>query len=162
MTASCPISPDVVDDRATRIGAALVILSVIAGLWSGRFWIPLALALDFGLRSRGKVVFSPIAQVAKALRKVSGLGPRAVNAGPKRFAALVGAIFSLLIAGSQALHLARLALVVGAVLILCAALEAFLGFCVGCRVYNLFQPLLARTTAPSAGRPVKPDGLRIP
>jgi hypothetical protein len=149
MTASCPISPDVVDDRATRIGAALVILAAIAGLWSSRLWIPLALALDFALRSRGKTAFSPIAQLAKALRKASGLEPVPINAGPKRFAALVGAIFSLVIAVSLFLSLPRLALAAAAILILCAALEAFLGFCVGCKVYSLLQPLAARTTAPT-------------
>jgi len=73
MTGSCPIAPAVVDDRATRIGAALTILIVLAGL--------------------------------KALP---------INAGPNRF----------------------------------AALEAFLGFCVGCKVNSLLQPLFGRTTAP--------------
>lgn len=140
MTETCPISPEVVDDQATRIGAALTILIVIAGLWQGRFWIPLLLAVDFGLRSRGWSSFSPIAQASKALRKATGLQPRPINAGPKRFAALIGVIFSLGIAIAQSLHDPKVALALGSVLIFCAALEAFLGFCLGCKVYGFFQP----------------------
>jgi len=140
MTETCPISPEVVDDQATRIGAALTILIVIAGLWQGRFWIPLLLAVDFGLRSRGWSSFSPIAQASKALRKATGLQPRPINAGPKRFAALIGVLFSLGIAIAQSLHHPTVALALGSVLIFCAALEAFLGFCLGCKVYGFIQP----------------------
>jgi hypothetical protein len=144
MTEFCPISPDVVDDHATRIGAALTILIVLAILWQGRFWLPLLLALDFGLRSRGWSTFSPIAQVSKVLRQAFRLQPRPTNAGPKRFAAAIGALFSLGIAAALWRHHPRVALVVAAVLILAASLEAFLGYCVGCKVYGVIQTLLPR------------------
>ncbi len=139
MTESCPISPDLVDDRATRIGAGLIILLTLASLGLGQAWLPLLLAVDFGLRSRGWNIWSPVAQAAKGLRTAAGLSPRPINAGPKRFAALVGAAFSLGIALALFFHHPRPALALGAVLILCAALEAFLGFCVGCRVYSLLK-----------------------
>jgi hypothetical protein len=150
MTESCPISPEVVDDHATRIGAALVILIVIAGLWQGRFWIPLLLAVDFGLRSRGWGSFSPIAQLSQALRSISGLQPLLINAGPKRFAALIGVIFSLSIAIALGLRHPRVALALAAVLILAASLEAFFGYCVGCKVYALLLNLRTRKEAPDA------------
>ena len=142
MTESCPISPEVVDEHATRIGAGLTILVVLAAIWLGRYWIPLALAVDFFLRSRGWSDLSPIAQVAKTVRKAVGLKPRPTNAGPKRFAALIGVIFSLGISAALRFHHPRLALVLAAILIVCAALEAFLGFCLGCKVYGFIQPFL--------------------
>ena len=49
-------------------------------------------------------------------------------------------IFSLSIAIAQSLHHPTVALALGSVLSLCAALEAFLGFCVGCKVYGFIQP----------------------
>ena len=139
MTESCPISPEVIDDRATRIGAGLIILLTLASLELGQAWLPLLLAVDFGLRSRGWNIWSPVAQAAKALRTAAGVSPRPINAGPKRFAALVGAAFSLGIALALLFHQPGLARALAAVLILCAALEAFLGFCVGCRVYSLLK-----------------------
>jgi len=152
MTESCPISPDTLDDHATRIGAGLVILLTLASLWLGRVWLPLLLAVDFGLRSRGWNAWSPVARAAKALRSVAGLEPRPVNAGPKRFAALVGVLFSLCIALALLFHHPRTAMALATVLFLCAALEAFLGFCVGCKVYSLLQAL-------SLSRPPRPKDL---
>jgi hypothetical protein len=157
MTESCPITPDQVDDRSTRIGAGLVLLLVVASLWLGSFWLPLALSLDFALRSRGRIAFSPIAQASKGLRQAFRLRPSLINAGPKRFAALVGAVFSLVIATALALHLPRVAQSAAAILLLCAALEAFLGFCVGCKVYSLLQPL-----SPGPKRPAQADPLEHP
>lgn len=139
MTETCPISPNTVDDRSTRIGAAVTILVVIASLWSGRFWIPLLLSADFALRSRGWITFSPIAQISKALRTAFGINSVPINAGPKRFAALVGAIFSLGIALALFFHFPKVALIVASILVLCAALEAFVGYCVGCKIYGLLN-----------------------
>jgi len=142
MTESCPIHPDLVDEPSARIGAGLTILAAAAAVAAGRPWIPLLLAADFGLRSRGLVKASPIAQLSRALRTAAGLRPRPVNAGPKRFAALVGAGFSLAIALAQFRHHPRAALAIAAVLVLCASLEAFVGYCVGCKVYSLIQALV--------------------
>ncbi len=139
MTESCPISSELVDDRATRLGAGLVIALTLASLGLGRVWLPLLLAADFGLRSRGWNRWSPVTQAAQTLRAAAGLSPRPVNAGPKRFAALVGAAFNLGIALALHFQQPRLVLALAAVLILCAALEAFLGFCVGCKVYSLLK-----------------------
>jgi hypothetical protein len=149
MTDSCPISPEVIDDRATRIGAGLVIVLVLASLGLGRAWLPLLLAVDFGLRSRGWNRWSPVAQAAQALRALVGLQPQPTNAGPKRFAALVGAAFTLGIA--LALHFQQTgsARALAAVLISCAALEACLGLCVGCKVYSLLKATFpARAISP--------------
>jgi hypothetical protein len=157
MPESCPIVPQLVDNRATRISAGLTLLVVIATLWLGRPWLPLALALDFALRSRGRVAWSPIAQASRLLRQAFGLRPSPVNAGPKRFAALVGAVFALVIALGLGFHLARVAQAAAAILLLCAALEAFLGLCVGCKVYSLLQPLL-----PDPGHPAKADSPEHP
>jgi hypothetical protein len=157
MGESCPISHEVVEERSTRIGAGLTLLVVAVSVWYGRFWIPLALAVDFALRSRGRVAFSPIAQASKGLRKVFRIRAVPINAGPKRFAALVGAVFSLGIAVGLRLNLPWLALGAAAVLVPCAALEAFLGFCVGCKVYNLLQRLPGgkghSSPAPPLGHP---------
>ncbi|HEY3270077.1 MAG TPA: DUF4395 family protein [Geothrix sp.] len=73
--------------------------------------------------------------MAGFLRPLTGLPVRTINAGPKRFAASVGFLFSLgiwlaLVAGMRSLGLG-LALVLGA----CAGLEAFFGFCLACQIH---------------------------
>ena len=139
MTETCPILPETVDERAARIGAGLALLVTAGAIVTGAAWVAFLLALDFALRSRGLVAFSPIAQGAKALRRFAGLAPLPTNAGPKRFAALVGVLFAGGIGVALRLHHPRTALAVAGILALCAALEAFLGYCVGCKVYQLLQ-----------------------
>jgi len=140
-SSSCPIRPEVVDEPSARLGAALVILAAGLALGSGAAWVALLLAADFALRSRGLAAFSPIGRASRWLRAASGLAPRPVNAGPKRFAALVGVVFSLGLALALFLHHRNAALAVAGILIGCAALEAFLGYCLGCKVYGLLQRL---------------------
>ena len=150
MTDHCPILPEIVDDNATRIGAGLTLLIAILGIASGRFWIPLLLAADFGLRSQGWATFSPIAQASKGLRGLLQLRPAPVNAGPKRFAALLGLVFSLAIALALGFHRPTAALTVTLILGACASLEAFLGYCLGCKVYTLLHPIFGSKPSPVA------------
>jgi hypothetical protein len=139
MTDSCPILPALADETATRLGAGLTLALVLGALALGRPWLPLLLAADFALRSRGWTAASPVALAAQGLRTLLGLRPRPVNAGPKRFAARIGAGFALAMGLALALHAPGLALGLGLALALCAALEGFLGFCVGCKVYSLLH-----------------------
>jgi hypothetical protein len=132
---SCPIVPDLVDETAGRISAFLSLGVLALAVWRGWGWAVLALAADFALRASGCLAASPVARVAGILRRVAGLPERRINAGPKRFAASVGFLFSLgvglaLVTGLRPLGLG-LAFVLGA----CAGLEAFFGFCLACQVH---------------------------
>jgi cytochrome c biogenesis factor len=74
---------------------------------------------------------------------VARLGWRArrTNAGPKAFAAKLGFGFSLAVASALLLGNSLAALVAGSPFALCALLEATLGFCVGCRIYQVWRHL---------------------
>ncbi|WP_243294009.1 DUF4395 domain-containing protein [Geothrix mesophila] len=132
---SCPITPDLTDESAGRIAALLSLSLLGVSVWQGWGWAVLALAADFLLRAAGRSAFSPVARVAGFLRRRAGLPERRINAGPKRFAASVGFLFSLgiglaFMAGFRSLGLA-LAFILGT----CAGLEAFFGFCLACRIH---------------------------
>jgi hypothetical protein len=132
---SCPIVPDLTDESAGRIAALLSLGLLALAVWGGWGLAILALAANFALRALGQSVFSPVARTAGWLRRLMGLPERRINAGPKRFAASVGFLFSLgigltLLAGLRPLGLG-LALVLG----VCAGLEAFLGFCLACQIH---------------------------
>jgi len=144
----CPISGDLVDERATRIAASLVVLlSVVLAFhaWSGNPWpwVALAMAADFLLRALGWRRFSPIAQTARLLHHLSGLEAKRINAGPKRFAASIGCLFSVSIFISGLLHLRIPGLALSLILAFFAALESFLGYCVACKLYPFVHAIKA-------------------
>lgn len=136
MTQACPISGDRVDERAGRIAALFSLLLAALFAWKGWAWAMLGLSADFALRALGLRRYSPVALLSRQLRQISGLEPRLINAGPKRFAALVGCAFTLAIAASLALHWRTTSLSLAGLLVLCAGLEAGLGFCIACVIYG--------------------------
>jgi len=132
---SCPVSRDLTDETAGRFAAFLSLAVLVPAVGFALGWVVLALATDFALRALGRQALSPVARAAGSLRRWTGLAERRINAGPKRFAASVGCLFSLgigltLLAGDRGLSLG-LAVVLGA----CAGLEAFFGFCLACQVH---------------------------
>jgi hypothetical protein len=132
---SCPIVPALVDGRAARWAAILSLGLLGVMIWRGWGLALLGLALDFGFRAAGLPGFSPVARLAGRLRRLTGLPGESVNAGPKRFAATVGAGFTLAVAAALLAGWRSLGLGLAAVLGFCAALEAGFGFCLACQVY---------------------------
>ena len=58
---------------------------------------------------------------------------------PKRFAQGIGLIFSLFTAITFVVNLNSISILLISILILFAALEAFIGFCAGCKVFKLLM-----------------------
>ena len=136
MTKACPIDTDVIDERVVRTTALLILPLLFLALWQHSPWIALLVAADFGLRGGGLRRLSPLARLARIIVSVAGGTVVMVNTGPKRFAAKIGFVFSVLVAATLAAHLVTPAWIVGGALGACAALEGFLGLCVGCRIYQ--------------------------
>lgn len=132
---SCPIAPDLTDESAGRITAFLSLSLLWVSVWQGWGWAVLALAADFLLRAAGRPAFSPVARAGGFLRRRAGLPERKINAGPKRFAASVGFLFSLGIGLAYVGGLRSLGLALASILGTCAGLEAFFGFCLACRIH---------------------------
>ena len=128
--------PRVVDDVTVRLVAALVLVIALLALLTGAAWLYAVLAADFALRTAFGPKASPLAQLAtRALRPLLAVAPRPTPGPPKRFAAAIGAVltaaaFVLALAGATAA-----VWVIGAVMVIFPALEAFLGLCVGCKVF---------------------------
>jgi mono/diheme cytochrome c family protein len=104
----------------------------------------LALGADFLLRALGYRKYSPLATVARTIVSALRLDRQTVNAAPKQFAAKIGVGFALTAAVLAFLGLTLAAQLVAAGLLGAAGLEAFLGYCVGCKIYALLprRPLL--------------------
>jgi hypothetical protein len=101
-------------------------------------WMPALLAYGFVARVLAGPRFSPLALVVtRVVRPSLPIEGRLVPGPPKRFAQLLGAIFTVTAAvltyGFDRFDLAQWVL---AILLVPASLEAFLGFCMGCQVFG--------------------------
>jgi hypothetical protein len=142
MRDACPISNETVDERAARLCAILVLIPLGLSLALTSPWPVLVLAVDFCLRGFGVRSWSPVARLSQALVRLLGLSPRPTNAAPKTFAARLGFAFSVLVALSFLAGASTLGVAAGLPFALCAVLEGGFGFCVGCRIYQLWYRLL--------------------
>lgn len=132
--------PRVVDEVTVRLVAAQVLLVTTLAAATGWLWLFGLLAVDFTLR----VLLgprSPLAQVAlRVLRPLVRAAPRAAPGPPKRFAAAIGALCSVLVVlFAYGLGWTVAAWVVVAMMVVFPFLEAAFGLCVGCRAFALLM-----------------------
>jgi len=128
--------PDPVDEVSARLVAAGVIAQCVVIL-SGMTWLIAPLAYGFAARVATGPTLSPLGQVAtRVVRPRLAVTPRPVPGPPKRFAQGIGAVLSLTAAVLHfAFGLTAPALVAVAAILAAAGLEAFLGVCLGCRLF---------------------------
>ena len=110
-----------IDDSASSIVAYQVILITVFGIHFQQQWLLLLLAFDFLLRATG-LFASPLYFEKKP-----------VFAGPKRFAAMLGFVMTILIAF---FYDSQIGIFLGITLIALAALESVFNVCIGCYIYN--------------------------
>lgn len=124
------------DENVVRtVGAQVVVVTIII-LYKQFYLLALLLSVDFFLRA-----FTPwpslLSLIARGIKKLFSLNPKPIFAPPKRFAALLGLIFSATITLLLYLGFIKAAYIVGGILIFCAFLESAFNICLGCYVYNL-------------------------
>jgi hypothetical protein len=139
--------PSIVDDVTVRLIAAAVLVVSVLALATGQWWLYAVLAAEFVLRAGWGPSASPLARaVQRFVRPRVAAAPRHTAGPPKRFAASIGAVMT---AAAAALGLlASLTgsagagtgvLVIGVVMVVFPALEAFFGLCVGCVLFGLLM-----------------------
>lgn len=133
--------PNPVNEVSARLVAGGVVLLVLTALATRQPWLLVVIAYGFVARVLTGPTLSPLGQlVTRVITPRLGLPERPVPGPPKRFAQGIGAIFSLGAAGLYFLAGAHdAAWVVLAALGVPAALEAGLGYCVGCRIFALLM-----------------------
>jgi hypothetical protein len=121
------------------VAAEVLVVAVLSAL-TRQPWLFGLLAADFVLRVAFGPRMSPLAQVASRwLRPRLKVAPRPTAGPPKRFAATVGAVFSIAIPVVYYLGEHTAAWLLVAVMIVFPALESILGICVGCIVFGLLM-----------------------
>ncbi len=134
---TCPISSERIEEGTIRIIALLTAIVAIYALFLMNGYLFVFLTIDFAIRSfkifKGK---SPLRIIASTVIEITHQEKKWVDAAPKRFAAGIGIVLSMLIASSIFFHLNTFALILGGILVFCAALEGFFSICFGCHIYS--------------------------
>ncbi len=132
--------PNPVDEISARMVAAGVVLMVLAILGLGQWWILGPLVFGFLARVAAGPRFSPLGLlVTRVIRPRLPIAPRPVAGPPKRFAQAVGVGFSVVAAALALMGAVSAAMVVLTLLLAAAGLEAFVGLCLGCKVFGILM-----------------------
>ena len=137
-TAACPISRDKVDERVARLNGIVSLMFVLSGLGYPIIW--LILAIDFLVRSISPRA-SLISTLNRQLVKICKDKPVLINAAPKKFAAMMGLVMSLLLFLFSYLGITLALNVVLIFFITAIMLEAVFKYCIGCQIYSVLRNL---------------------
>jgi hypothetical protein len=128
--------PNPVNEKAARVVAGVVLVTVIVTLATGFYWLLIPLAYGFWARVLTGPTLSPLGWVAQNVI-APRLGPKKPVPGPpKRFAQAMGAVMSTtaLVLAFWVSHTA--ADVVLILFLPAAGLESIVGYCIGCRIFG--------------------------
>ncbi len=135
--------PDPVDEVSARLVATGVVLLTVATIALDQPWIILPLAYGFVARVATGPRLSPLGLlVTRVIRPRLPVEPRLIPGPPKRFAQAMGAGFTLTAAVlAFGFGLSGAAYVVLGMLLVAASLEAFAGYCLGCKIFGVLMRL---------------------
>jgi hypothetical protein len=147
MNFSCPISGKKVDETIARLNALATLAAYTFFALTRNPWIPIFMSIDFLIRGFIDPKISPLSLLNRFISSLLRLPVKAIDRAPKVFAAKIGFFLSVLISALSIAGLRGSALPFAALIWICAALEAFFAFCVGCKIWSLAQAVKRRTTA---------------
>lgn len=154
--------PTTVNEVSARLVATGVVGMAVATVALDLRWLTLVLAYGFVARVLTGPTLSPLGQlVTRVVTPALPFAPRLVPGSPKRFAQGVGAAFTLtavvLTYGFGRFDLAQPVLMA---LVAAASLEAFAGYCLGCKAFALLMRL--RVIPPSMCESCNDIWTRVP
>jgi len=130
--------PDPVNEVAARLVAAGVVVMAAVTLAFGLEWMLWVLAYGFVARVLTGPTLSPLGTlVTTVITPRLSIEHSFVPGPPKRFAQGIGVAFSVTALIASLAGANTLAVVVIAGLLVAASLEAFAGYCLGCKIFNL-------------------------
>ncbi|MFN7150215.1 MAG: DUF4395 domain-containing protein [Microthrixaceae bacterium] len=132
--------PNPVNEVAARTVATGVVVMGLAVAALGWGWVLVPLTYGFVARVLAGPRISPLGQLAvRVVAPRLSAHERLVPGPPKRFAQGIGVVFSITASVLWLVGAPGAARVVIAMLVVAAALEAALGFCLGCRIFGLLM-----------------------
>lgn len=130
--------PNPVNETSARLVATGVVLQSILFLVIREWWVLVPLAYGFVARVLTGPTLSPLGTlVTTVITPRLSIEHSFVPGPPKRFAQGIGVAFSVTALIASLAGANTLAVVVIAGLLGAASLEAFAGYCLGCKIFNL-------------------------
>ena len=139
---NCPVDFIKINENKARLTAFFVLLLTLVYLKTNLPLIIAFLFVDFALRAVNLGKYSLLSFISDAVIKQLKIKAKPVDRAPKRFAAMVGVVFTAAILVSTILHLSIVAVSLAAILSFFAFLESFFAFCAGCYVYSAGKYLI--------------------
>jgi len=130
--------PNPVNETSARLVATGVVLQSVLFLVIREWWVLVPLAYGFVARVLTGPTLSPLGTlVTKVITPRLSIEHSFVPGPPKRFAQGIGVAFSVtaLIASLAGANTFAVIVIVG--LLGAASMEAFAGYCLGCKIFNL-------------------------
>ena len=138
--------PELINDVAARFVASTVIINCLLIIFcmainsEFSFYLSLFLFYEFLARTSSGPKISIIALlVTKIIVPKLSFNEKMVPGPPKRFAQFIGLIFSININFFLFYNIEYLVIIFISILIFFASLEAFLGYCFGCKVFKFLM-----------------------
>jgi len=131
--------PAVVNEKAARAVAGLVVLVAAVALLTGWLWLSAVLAVGFALRVASGPRFDPFGQLATTVIAPRLGEPVLVPGPPKRFAQAIGLVLTLVATGFLVAGLPVVTTALLGILLVFATLESAFGFCAGCYAFGLLM-----------------------
>jgi len=131
--------PAVVNEKAARAVAGLVVLVAAVALLTGWLWLSAVLAVGFALRVASGPRFDPFGQLATTVIAPRLGEPVLVPGPPKRFAQAIGLVLTLVATGLLVAGLPVVTTALLGILLVFATLESAFGFCAGCYAFGLLM-----------------------
>ena len=132
--------PNPANDTSARIVAAGVVTMAVVFIITGNGWLLVPLTYGFAARVASGPTLSPLGQLSvRVITPLIKVQHKLVPGPPKRFAQTVGLVFT---ATASVLYLVDnlgAARIVMAMLVVAASLEAFLGYCLGCKMFAILM-----------------------
>ncbi len=137
----CPVDFVTVNEYKIRVIAFLVFILSIAFLITGYWIIAVFMCIDFFLRAFVNGKLSILSYTANYILTKTALGNKPVDRAPKKFAAQMGFVLTLLISITGYTHYNYIAFIGAITLIIFSSLESLIGFCAGCYIYHFYQKI---------------------
>lgn len=135
---SCPISTDRINSSLTKVYSIFTFSVISIFLFTPFKEIIFISAADFVIRIFFGIKYSPICTLIKFGLKVGNVPVHMVNASPKKFAAKVGMLFTVLISAGIILNIPALSLIAGGIAFVAIGAEVFFDYCLACTIYSYF------------------------
>jgi len=125
---------------ARLVATGVVALATVTIAFEVR-WLTVVLAYGFVARVLTGPKLSPLGQlVTRVITPALPFEPRIVSGPPKRFAQGIGAVFTLTaVIATYGFDSFGFAQVVLGLLVVAASLEAFAGYCLGCKMFAILM-----------------------